>query len=329
MTISKRILLRIKELNAVRFFAGVDDNRKILGGVHIEAGNDTALLVATDGRAMAVMVATLEEPNEEPFKVTLPGDAVDSIARQCGKEATVTIQIHEGRVKITVGNERDAIEVRCEVMGQPYPRWREVMPSVRPLPAEKVILAPFYMERFAKAAKMLEASGGIQIGLDGGGGVMRVSIGGAPHFFGLWMPVRSEDAEFGIVPGWVEAGKVEADQAEEVQEPIFREPGFENQESIKLWDDDGVDSVLTVGRMGAEGGGAAMWYAALTLGVGTAGLVELLSLDLPCAKKRFDIIRRAAKRCKAWLVEKLGKDAAEGFFAKIDEAVEAHREREE
>lgn len=87
MTSSKQILLRIKELNTVRLFAGVDDNRKILGGVHIEADTDTALLVATDGRAMAVMVARLEEPNDEPFKVTLPGDAVDSIARQCGKEA--------------------------------------------------------------------------------------------------------------------------------------------------------------------------------------------------------------------------------------------------
>jgi hypothetical protein len=109
------------------------------------------------------------------------------------------------------------------------------------------------------------------------------------------------------------------------------EPKFEKQEAIKLWRDGEIDSVMTVGMLAPElcGKRTPMWFAALALTVGQNTLIERLDNDQPCATKRIDIIRRAAKRCKAWLMDTLGKEAAEGFTDGIDEAVEEHKERAE
>lgn len=109
------------------------------------------------------------------------------------------------------------------------------------------------------------------------------------------------------------------------------EPKFENREALKLWHENGNDSLMEVGRLTPElcGSKTAMWFAALNVMVGGCVLLESLDNNQPCATKRIDIIRRAAKRCKAWLMDELGKETAEGFYAGIDAAVEAQKEREE
>lgn len=110
------------------------------------------------------------------------------------------------------------------------------------------------------------------------------------------------------------------------------EPKFEAGCEIELWDapEDGL-CTMKVGRLTPElcGRPTAMWFCALNVRVGEARLLESLDNGQPCATKRIDIIRRAAKRLKAWLAGTLGAEAAEGFDAKIDQAVDAQKEREE
>lgn len=120
----------------------------------------------------------------------------------------------------------------------------------------------------------------------------------------------------------------------DMQVALLPEDGtkFEAKEEIVLWTSaqDGPCSI-TVGRLSPEllGRKTAMWFAAISVRVGDQNLSESLDNNQPCATKRIDIIQRAAKRLKAWLVASLGKEAAEGFEADIDKAVEVHKEREE
>ncbi len=53
--------------NAARLFASTDESRYILNGVLVEVRGSDALLVATDGRTMAVICANFEEPAEGPW----------------------------------------------------------------------------------------------------------------------------------------------------------------------------------------------------------------------------------------------------------------------
>lgn len=110
------------------------------------------------------------------------------------------------------------------------------------------------------------------------------------------------------------------------------EPAFEAKETIALWEsyEDGP-CVMTVGRLTPElcGKKTAMWFAALDVRIEGQALLESLDNDQPCATKRIDILRRAGKRLKSWLVSAVGKEAAKGFEDRIDSAIEAQKERAE
>lgn len=99
-------------------------------------------------------------------------------------------------------------------------------------------------------------------------------------------------------------------------ELLQAESGFENKESISLWEAGADKGLLIVGRLKDR------WYSALRCNVGRQ------SSEQPAFKNRFDAINRAAKRLKTWLKENLG-DNAKGFEEPILKAVEAHRERAE
>lgn len=107
-------------------------------------------------------------------------------------------------------------------------------------------------------------------------------------------------------------------------ELIEAESAFENRQEIEILprvNNDG--GILVVGQM------AGKWFSALRVCIGNAQIEERLDSEQECTKKRQDAITRAAKRLKGWLVEKFGKDAAKGFDAHIDQAVDGQKERVE
>jgi hypothetical protein len=110
------------------------------------------------------------------------------------------------------------------------------------------------------------------------------------------------------------------------------EPSFEEREEIKLWSslEDGP-CVIVVGRLSPEACGkkSPMWFAAVDVRVGGQALAEKLDNGQPCATKRIDILRQAAKRLKTWLIGAVGKDAAKGFDDQIDKAIDCQKVREE
>lgn len=105
---------------------------------------------------------------------------------------------------------------------------------------------------------------------------------------------------------------------------------FEKREEIPLFVPAEKDfGIVIVGRCKPDGAKAPLWFAALRIQIGAAKLEERLDTEQPSAKKRFDILQRAAKRAGQWMAETLGDAAALGFVEPIQKAIEAQKEREE
>lgn len=333
----------MKELLAAAIFANKNTLRCELNGVRIEAGNDQILLIATDGSRLAVISATkpdqVELFKQEPFEVTIPSQVIASMKKLCGKAGRIEIEIEADKVRLIakIGTERSVVE-GAPIAGN-YPNWRAVLLQKGEPTMSGIQVSCEAICAFMEAAGLLSTNPALKIGASQEERrTLELQIAGVPNFYGVMMQIGDDD-EHGQVnqPSWLREGSVEqvssalrapdAGQGRSIPE----EPKFEHQEEIKLWEDEGIDSVVTVGRLSPElcGKKSASWFAALTVKVGNEDLLEALDNDQPCATKRIDSIRSAAKRSKAWLVTTLGKETAEGFYAKIDEAVEAQKEREE
>lgn len=329
-----RIKIKLAELMAVRLFASKDKSRYILNSVHIEAERSTAILVATNGVAMATVLSRLEdEETTEPFTATIASDALDAIAKRCHQTATIeitTMMDMEKGLKVAllkVGQGNDTVEVRCALLTSNYPDWRKVLPTEGPMPATRATLNPHLMERFVKAGKLLAKDRAVTLVLRGEGGVMQVNIEGVPNFFGLWMPMnRKEESGGEGVPSWL-AKEAAGDWFVEKPEPLVMEPDgpkWGKAVELALWSDGGIDSKLVVAELNTNG--RAMWYASLALGVGGVSLLETATEGERCAKQRYDAIRAAERRAKSWLVQKLGKETAAGFYEKLRAVVESQKE---
>jgi len=105
---------------------------------------------------------------------------------------------------------------------------------------------------------------------------------------------------------------------------IQAEAEFERREEIQLFPPVGKDfGTLVVGRLMGR------WFAALRVSVGPHSLAERLDKEQKAVKHRADAVRQAAKRALEWLTSSLGPDAAKGFELPINNAIAAHKEREE
>src|SRR5688572_7123565 len=131
MTDSKQIQFPIKELCAIRVFASEDESRYILNSVRVEVEQHSAMLVATDGRTLGVMLATLE-PDLFPRKwsVVIPASAIDSIAKSVSKDALVSVSVVADEITLSVGSDKDCVTVVCQAMpgsAGNYLDWRNVV----------------------------------------------------------------------------------------------------------------------------------------------------------------------------------------------------------
>jgi len=108
------------------------------------------------------------------------------------------------------------------------------------------------------------------------------------------------------------------------QELIDAENAFECKESIELFPPAGADSgSLIIGRQNAK------WFTACRVTIGKHTLTDRLDSEQKATKTRPDAVKQAVKKYAAWLVEKLGKEAAKGFENHAALAVASHAEREE
>jgi hypothetical protein len=196
------------ELLAMRELQSKDQCRYILNAVHFEVTKDTILLVATDGRKIAVLKSsgvvttfdstesTIEFGCDYPLLQMLPVEKHGSI-KVTLKESTV---IFQSRGQSAVSENIEANRM--------YPKWRGVVPATPYVPGN-LNINPEYLLQFHKAAKLLNPRKPNYIKvrchkvLTGEADTLPYSVFfDYPGFYGAVMPVRNTASD-NAVPDWL------------------------------------------------------------------------------------------------------------------------------
>ena len=155
-------------LRKTKFAISVDDTRKTILGLNLVLGSGILGATATDGRRLAHAEWIADEGADgdaEKFDVTLPRRTVDALAAllaKCRDEEEVSI-LADGKAAMFTGSEWS---VTSEVLAEPFPAWRQVVPKDVPHSA-RLSRVPFVAAR-ERAALAADVSGGVAVGLADG-----------------------------------------------------------------------------------------------------------------------------------------------------------------
>lgn len=190
------IELRKGALSAVALFAAKKDARYYRHGVFIETGPKGAILVATDGYALAAMHAPADcEVSAGVVPIELISNAIKTSK---GDKLYLTIDTDHptatGQPMYTIaGMHAQGIDGR-------FPEWRRVVPTCEPS-CVAAQFDPELVSRFGKAAKLLgKKSTSVCVAHNGPEQAARVLIDSSPDFLGVIMPYwRKANTD---VPDW-------------------------------------------------------------------------------------------------------------------------------
>lgn len=203
-----KIVVSRSELSAALLFASTDESRYTLSGVCIEACPERKpVLVATDGRRLAVIETVAEQKEDFPHRhqLLLRPDFIKPI---CALSKAIGAKLFPW---ICFENNPGSKRIQVEFIGGniwldshdgglingEYPAWAKALPArkARREPINDLGLNAEFVGDFAKAAKLLEASSPlIQMNLVGKEQALEVKINALPHFYGLVMPCKVEES---------------------------------------------------------------------------------------------------------------------------------------
>lgn len=125
----KPVLLPLKGLAALlarlRPFAGDDETRAVLNGVHLASAGINIRVESTNGRIMARFVTTI--PTETVFSLIVPNNAVDQIVGLLGDDEEVELAIHERLFVVRAS----AFSFQSVVVQGPFPQMSQYIPGAR------------------------------------------------------------------------------------------------------------------------------------------------------------------------------------------------------
>jgi len=193
----------ISEVRAAMLFSSNDDSRYVLNGVCFEAVPDKLpIMVATDGRRLAVIETESLQSDKEPiFPACVFIVSTAFLKPLCAfaksQAAIMEVEYHPSeRVVFSL------LESHCVVDSEKgaliegnFPNWRQVVPKgiKDEIPPELALNADF-MSDFAKTAKILGLeTPGIKMNLCREGGAVEVHVSGKPNFYGIIMPMKSDE----------------------------------------------------------------------------------------------------------------------------------------
>ena len=197
-----KLVVDAKKLKAVVKAASTDCARYVLNGVNIErSGADGILMVATDGRKLAVIRDVLEiEGDPETFSsFIIPRGLIAKMPKPIAGK--ITIEYDGQRISL----HGDGISVSDMKVGGNYANWKCTMPDTPPTPITCMAVNLEFLSEFQSIGMTLGARGA-HIFMHGEGKCYSIKLSGDTQcldFYGLLMPMRIDAG--GEVPSWIGA----------------------------------------------------------------------------------------------------------------------------
>jgi DNA polymerase-3 subunit beta len=112
-------------LQKTAYAASADETRYVLNGVLLSFKADKLIVVATDGRRLALVEQELEFPEESEVDLIIPSKTVAELSRTLQDEGELKIRASENQVAFEFGN----MLIISKLIEGSYPNFRQVIPS--------------------------------------------------------------------------------------------------------------------------------------------------------------------------------------------------------
>jgi len=112
-------------LRKTAYAASTDETRFVLNGVFLSFKSGKLVMVATDGRRLALIEHEVDFPEEAAVDMILPSKVASELMHTLGSEGELKISTQDGKVCF----EFDSIIVTSKLIDGNYPNFRQVIPA--------------------------------------------------------------------------------------------------------------------------------------------------------------------------------------------------------
>lgn len=112
-------------LRKTAYAASQDETRRVLKGVLLKFGGNKIVMVATDGRRLALVENEMEIPSGEQCDIILPAKAVQELSRCSAGEGNIRIKVQGSQVSFQTGT----MQIFSKLIDEKYPNYDQVIPQ--------------------------------------------------------------------------------------------------------------------------------------------------------------------------------------------------------
>lgn len=112
-------------LQKINYAASNDESRLILNGVFMSIKNQKLVVVATDGRRLALTEKDVEIPDDQKLDFVIPTKTINELIKILKEEGTVKISLTQNMVSF----EMESCTIISKLIEGVYPNYQQVIPS--------------------------------------------------------------------------------------------------------------------------------------------------------------------------------------------------------
>lgn len=112
-------------LRKTSYAASTDETRYVLNGVLLSFSGNNLIMVATDGRRLALVEHEVEFPKEAEADIILPSKAVTELLHTLEDDGELNVYVDENKITFEFGD----VLIASKLIDGTYPNFRQVIPS--------------------------------------------------------------------------------------------------------------------------------------------------------------------------------------------------------